>query len=322
MLEIRPAATDEELATLARIVSAVQPDNPTSVEDMRYHDASYPGGRRFVAWLDGRAVGGGGAGRVYMYPPEFDGLWGNISVLEAHRGRGVGSALLAAIADHARSEGKTRLMGRTTADRPGAIAFLEHRGFTEHERMKAVRLELAGLRPPAVEAPTGISITSLAARPELVPGVHGVAREALPDIPGDGPIAPLTLEEFRVRDVDPPNVPPGGFAVAVDDASGAVVGYANLILVPGRQVAWHGMTAVARAWRGRGLASALKRATIAWAMDHGLEALETANDVDNAPMRAVNARLGYRPLPDEIVFIGPISPTSAGAPPAVSGAIA
>ena len=314
MLEIRPATTDDDLARVARIVSAVQPDSPTTVEDMRYHDAHYPGGRRFVAWLDGEPVGAGGAGRVYIYPPEFEGLWGNLSVLESHRGRGVGTALLAAVSDHARSEGKTKLMGRTTADRPATIAFLERRGFEERERMKAVQLDLAGLDLPPARTPPGITLTSLEARPDLVPGVHQVAREALPDIPGDGPIAPLSLEEFRIRDVDHPNVPHGAFAVALDEASGRVVGYANLILVPGRPtVAWHGMTAVARAWRGRGLASALKRATIAWAGEHGLEALETTNDVDNAPMRAVNARLGYRPLPDEIIFLGPLAPPRSGA---------
>ena len=54
------------------------------------------------------------------------------------------------------------------------------------------------------------------------------------------------------------------------------------------------------------MAGALKRATIAWAIDHGLSALETGNDVDNAPMRAVNARLGYQPLPDELTMRGPL----------------
>jgi RimJ/RimL family protein N-acetyltransferase len=67
------------------------------------------------------------------------------------------------------------------------------------------------------------------------------------------------------------------------------------------------MTGVARAWRGRGLARALKAATIAWAMDNGLEALEGSNDIENAPMRAVNRRLGYQPEPDEIQFRGPLA---------------
>ena len=56
----------------------------------------------------------------------------------------------------------------------------------------------------------------------------------------------------------------------------------------------------------RGVATALKRATIGWAIADGLEALEAGNDTDNDPMRAVNARLGYRPLPDKIVLRGPL----------------
>ena len=67
------------------------------------------------------------------------------------------------------------------------------------------------------------------------------------------------------------------------------------------------MTAVRPAYRGRGIATALKRATIAWAIGHGLESLETSNDVHNAPMRAVNAALGYEPMPDLIGLQGPLA---------------
>jgi RimJ/RimL family protein N-acetyltransferase len=73
------------------------------------------------------------------------------------------------------------------------------------------------------------------------------------------------------------------------------------------------MTAVARAWRGKGLARALKQATIRWAIANGLDALRTGNDVDNAPMRAVNARLGYRPTPDLLTMRGPIAPAKMDA---------
>lgn len=313
MIEVLPATSDEDLAHVARIVSTVAPDDPISVEEMRWSDATYPGGRRFVAWLRGEPVGAGTAGRVYMYPPEYDALWGNVSVLPEHRRLGVGEQLVAALSGVARDAGKSTLMGRTTADRPEALAFLAKRGFVEYERMKIVRLELAGLAPPPIGPPKGVGITSLEARPELVEGVYEVSKEALPDIPGEDPRPPETIEAFRLRDVDRPSIPPGGFAVAVEAATGAVVGYANLLLAPGNpSVAWHGMTGVARAWRGRGIAGALKRATIAWAIGHGLEALEGANDIDNAPMRAVNARLGYRPQPDEIGVRGPILQPTAG----------
>jgi mycothiol synthase len=309
MLRIRPATTDEDLAELAHIVSTVLPDDPTSVEEMRWADTAYPGGRRFLAWMGGVAVGSGDVGRVYMYPPEFEGVWASICVLLEHRRHGVGSALLATLSEVAREAGKTMLMGRTSSDRQDTIDFLEHRGFREHDRMKVVRLELAGVERAPVEPPDGVVISTLAERPELVPAVYEVAREALPDIPGDGPQLPSTLEEFRRRDVDRPAIPPDAFFLAIAADTGRVIGYANLMLVPGNPaVAWHGMTAVVRDWRGRGVATALKRATIEWAAAHGLDALGTANDTVNAPMRAVNLRLGYRPLPDDIDYRGPLWP--------------
>ena len=91
--------------------------------------------------------------------------------------------------------------------------------------------------------------------------------------------------------------------------TGEVAGWASLMFVPGSTtMAWHDMTAVGRRWRGRGVATVLKRATIAWAIEHGLEVLETGNDVDNGPMRAVNAKLGYRPIPDQLTLHGPLAP--------------
>jgi mycothiol synthase len=308
MLEIRPATSDEDLGHLARIVCTVTPDFPTSVTEMRWSEQAYPGGRRFLAWLDGEPVGSGSVGRMYIYPPEFEGLWGNAVVLPRYRRRGVGGAILATIAGATRAAGKTLLLGRVTADRLDAIDFLEHRGFAEYERMKAVRLELAGRAAEPVDPPSGVVISSLAEHPDLVEGVYRVAVEALPDIPGDGPTAPATLEEFRVLEVDRPSIPAGGFAIALDAATGTVIGYASLLVLEGNPtVAWHAMTAVGRGWRGRGVASALKRATVAWATANGLEALETANDTDNAPMRAVNLRLGYQPRPDEIYYRGPVA---------------
>lgn len=312
MLEVRQATSDDDLERLARIVCSVTPDFPTSLEEIRWGEQAYPGGRRFLAWLDGVPVGCGGAGRMYIYPPEYEGLWGSVTVLPEHRHRGVGSALLATVADFTLAAGKTLLLGRVTEDRLDAIDFLERRGFAEYERMKAVRLDLSAHTPAPIEPPAGVQISSLEQRPDLVEGVYRVALEALPDIPGEGPTAPGTLEEFRVLEVDRPAIPAGGFAVAIDATTDAPIGYASLLVLPGNPtVAWHGMTAVRRSWRGRGVATALKRATIAWASANGLRALETANDVANGPMRAVNGRLGYEPMPDEIYYRGPAAPLAS-----------
>ncbi|HSL97737.1 MAG TPA: GNAT family N-acetyltransferase [Candidatus Deferrimicrobiaceae bacterium] len=308
---IRRAKSDEDLETFAAITTMVLPESGVTVDDMRWSDRTYPGGARFIGSLDGLPVGAGGVGRVYVFGPEFPGLWTSLSVLPEARRRGVGDALYRAVSLHARVSGKQFLVAMATEDHPESIAFLRHRGFEERERAKTVRLPLAGLDGPDVAPPPGIEITTLEARPDLAHAIYDVAVEALPDVPGDAPQVPGSLEEFLARDVTKPTIPPWGFAVAVDAATGRPVGYANLA-VPGGglTLGWHHMTAVSRAWRGRGVASALKRATIRAAIEHGLEALEGQNDIQNAPMREINRRLGYLPRADEIIFHGPLAPSA------------
>lgn len=304
---IREAGHDDaDLGLIVAIVNAVTPDDPASIDEMRWSDATYPGTVRLLAELDGRPVGVATVGRIYMHPPEFDALWATISVLPEARRRGVGQQLLEAVSARARAAGKGWLHVPAGDARPEGIEFLTHRGFTEYERAKLVRLDLAGRSAPPVDLPPGVRLTTLAAEPDLVEGVYGVALEAFPDIPGGKePVAVGDLAEFRARDVDRAPIPADAFFVALDAATDRVIGYASLVMLPGsRTVAWHDMTAVVRDWRGRGVAGALKRATIGWAIANRLEALETGNDVDNLPMRAVNARLGFRPLPDLVMMRG------------------
>jgi predicted GNAT family N-acyltransferase len=93
-------------------------------------------------------------------------------------------------------------------------------------------------------------------------------------------------------------------------AGDEVVGYAKLSLTAAQPtVAFHDITGVKRAWRGRCVASALKRAEIAWAKWNGYERLSTMNEERNEPIRRLNARLGYRPAPGEIYLEGPLSRT-------------
>lgn len=302
-------AHDADHEAIAEIVNATSPNLPTSVEEIRWLDATYPGGANFLAQEDGRTVGAAIVGRIIVLPPEFDAYWANVGVLPANRRAGVGSALLRAVSDHARGFGKSGLHVPASGARPEGIEFLVNRGFKEHERVKVVELPLAGLTPPPIDPPEGVRFSSLAEDPELVSGVHAVAVATIGDIPGgDTPFISGDLAEFRARDVDYPAVPKDGFIVATEVSSGEGIGYASLSLVPGTsgRVAWHDMTAVVRPWRRRGLATALKRATIGWAISAGLGALQTGNDLDNAPMRAVNARLGYQPLPDLLIMRGPL----------------
>ena len=112
------------------------------------------------------------------------------------------------------------------------------------------------------------------------------------------------VDEWVAQHLYGPGADPTATYVALAD--GEAVGYAKLRLSPARpRAAVHAMTAVKRAWRGRGVATALKRAQIAWAIEHGLERLEAMNELRNEPMRRINEKLGYTPTPGRIHLRGP-----------------
>jgi GNAT superfamily N-acetyltransferase len=61
--------------------------------------------------------------------------------------------------------------------------------------------------------------------------------------------------------------------------------------------AYNAFTGVLRDYRGRGLAQALKLQTILLAKREGMRYIRTHNDSNNAPMLAINRKLGYKPEP-------------------------
>ena len=143
----------------------------------------------------------------------------------------------------------------------------------------------------------------------LVAGVHAVAIETFPDIPGgEEPIAAGDLDEFRARDVDHPSIPKDGFASRwTGHRPGRRLRQPRHACPARRRRAFHDMTAVlagvARAWHG---ARAQGRDDRAGRSGTGSRCSRPATTRTNAPMRAVNARLGYRPLPDAIKIRGPL----------------
>ena len=131
--------------------------------------------------------------------------------------------------------------------------------------------------------------------------MHDVAGEAIPDIPGSEAYVMFPREEFMERHLGPPHGLPEGTFVAL--AGDEVVGYAKLRPAGARPgAAINGLTAVKRDWRGRGIAGALKRAQVAWAAEAGYERLVTAVEERNEPIRRLNERLGYRPVPGRITL--------------------
>jgi GNAT superfamily N-acetyltransferase len=186
------------------------------------------------------------------------------------------------------------------------LAFAERRGFVEHRREKGLALDLTLAEPPPVEPPQGVEIVTWADRPELDRGMYEVALEAYPDIPGSEDEEVESFEEWLTHHLQGSGHRPEATFVAV--AGDEVVGYAVFSITAARpKIASHHLTAVKRAWRGRGVARALKTTQIGWAKTNAYEQLWTRNEERNAPIRHLNSEFGYEPAVGRIYLRGPLS---------------
>jgi GNAT superfamily N-acetyltransferase len=281
MIEISRAETDDDLDAWRRVRLAILPqERAPSVEELRAADA--PERLLLLARLDGDVCGSGTAGksdlagRATLMP----------RVLPWARRRGVGTMLLRALGEHVESLGY-REVGSGVEERE-SLAFATRFGFREHDRqVEQVRIVGDEAVP---SAPPGVSIVSVAERPELWRSVYDtVAQQAFEDMALDTPLE-ISLDQWEREWITCPEAT--FVALAVDD--GRVLGCAGLqpdADAPGR--AENALTAVDRDWRGRGIATALKRTALAWAADNGIREVYTWTQSGNDEMRRLNERLGY-----------------------------
>ena len=119
--------------------------------------------------------------------------------------------------------------------------------------------------------------------------MYEVVLEAAPDIPGGEDEQVEPFEDWLAHDMlsGPGDRPEATFVAVAGDE---VIGYAKFSLTAAQPTtAHHDLTGVKRAWRGRGVARALKATQIAWAKANGYEELRTRNEERNAPIRRLNA---------------------------------
>jgi mycothiol synthase len=278
-IEVRAAETDADLEGWIRVKRAVLPNESAwSVQEFREREE--PDRLVLVAELDGEIVGAGLAGRSDVQGRGF-------VIPRVHpdaRRRGVGTAMLHRLTQHVADLGFENAWG--SADDPGSRAFAERFGFAEVDREVEQVIELPVALPEA-PIPQGVEVVSIAYRPELLREAYSLAQaEGYADLAIDGDVV-VTLDDW-LRDEA---TLPGGSFVALE--RGRIVGFSGLMRHDNPGVAEDGLTVVARDWRRRGLAMALKRLELAWAAEHGFTEVLTWTQRRNDGMRAVNERLGY-----------------------------
>ena len=293
MIELRPCENDADLEAWRSVrISVIPYERTESVEELR---RSLSAERlMLLAYRDGELAGSGVAGRGdtasgFAIP----------RVLPEQRRRGVGTALLHALAEHVQGLGFPDL--GVGVDDEGSLAFAHAFGFEEVGRQVEQVRAVAPDEPwPAVL--DGIAVINLAKRPELLGRLYDeLALEAFEDMPTPRKVE-ITPEQWESEWITWPE------ATFVAVAGDEVVGMAGLLRDVDRpERAENALTTIRRDFRGRGIARTLKETTIAWASDRGLSEIYTWTQTGNENMRAVNERLGYvtrttsvslrRPLP-------------------------
>jgi GNAT superfamily N-acetyltransferase len=295
-VRVRTCYSPAELQRSLEIYNEVWPHRAVTAEDVEAWKRAAIASVEFLGAIDGVDAGSAAAAleasrtKLVAMP---------LTVLARHRRAGVGSALLEAVRSWAAAQGAQQIETRVEADDRESLEFALHRGFHQHSREDGLELTLSGVEPPSLDPPPGVEIVTLAERPELARGVYEVAAEALRDVPGSEDWLPPPFEEFIASHLR-------GLVIFVAVSDGEAIGYAKLVGRPDGRTADHGMTAVRRDCRNRGVAQTLKRAQIAWATTHGIERLTAANEERNAPMQHINSLLGFRSIPGRVRLRAPL----------------
>jgi GNAT superfamily N-acetyltransferase len=230
----------------------------------------------------------------------------------ARRGQGLGSALIADTIAYARARGAAGLKSEVRENDPAALRFAQRLGFNldRHIFESVLDLERFDAAPfRTIEervAASGIRILSLAEvgfTRENLRKLHAVNYATALDIPGAEP-SWMPFEEFARMVMDDKAAwfrPAGQFGALNGEEW---VGLSAVQLDEQTHSSYNLMTGVLPAYRGRGIALALKLTAIRYARAAGASAMRTHNDSLNAPMLAVNRKLGYVPRPGKYILRG------------------
>jgi len=298
---------EDDYPAEARLCNRADPGDPTTAEELRHWDESSAAPplirlKFVVEELSGGAlVANGGLQQVpFNYHPRK--FWTFVQVDPDHRRQGIGQALYERLEREATERAGIRLWGSARAEDPASVRFLERQGFIEQRRVWVSRLEVALADLSALPdrshalAAQGIRFSTLADegvdRADVRERVYRLWDTTGQDIPVVGEHTSVPFEQFVRLELESPFLQADAVFLAIRDPE--YIGVTLNTRDPGDAHALEvSFTGVMRAYRGRGIAGELKRRAVEYARAHGYRYLKTGNDSLNAPIWAINERLGF-----------------------------
>jgi GNAT superfamily N-acetyltransferase len=302
---IRPLDTTIDLPRIVELVNTVNPE-PVSEETFRARqEQEVPGRVSYTAVVVDEAGAIGGYVSVVRNSLMASGhFWARVIVDSALRRRGLGELLYQHALDFLRTQPATHLISVIRDACSEGLTFAQHRGFTVQRHLSVSRLYLAEFDPAPfagiveVAKAAGIGFFTLADVEMTLENqrkLYELYRACDADNPSnvgwDFPDFPTFCHSI----FDSPHYLPGAHLVAADGEHW--IGLAWLDHDAEQRAMHNGFTGVLHAYRGRHLALALKLLSISVAGRYNVDYLYTINNSINAPMLAINRRLGYRPSP-------------------------
>lgn len=308
-IEIKPLDYKQHATNIVAIENAHQPGSVAEQDTIAWYENYFAQGHRPQDFYSAVAVNA--AGDVIGYNEVRHSAWHEagtyglrVLVHPAQRRQGVGAALYADALRFAHGNAVTVLRTNVADDSETDMTFARGRGFEPKAHLFPSTLDLKMLDEEAlVEAldsrrqleAQGWRFTSMAGLGDTIEArrkLHRLNATTANDIPGaTGNYIP-PFEDFNREVCEQPWYRPEGQRVVIHDNTGEFAAM-SAVTVNADGHAYNLHTGVAREWRGRKLAQAVKCDAIQYAIGQGATCIDTDNDSRNAPMLAINVKLGY-----------------------------
>ncbi len=303
--QLRPVDDLDHLPRIAELMNMVDRE-PVSIDTLREWERNAPADRIYlrVAALDedGYMVGFHTLLRnTWMRPGHF---WTRVIVDVAYRHLGIGALLLEDAVERLSTQHATHIDSDVWDDCSLCLQFAEKHGFSIERHMFESRLDLATFDESrfagtieAVEA-SGIrffTLADLGNTLEAQQKLYEINRLYAADNPSNEGWSFPPFESFRKNIFKASWFRADGQIIAADGDKWiglAAIGYSKR---PNSM--FNAFTGVDHAYRGRQIALALKLLAIRCARNYGANSITTDNDSQNAPMLAINRKLGYAQEP-------------------------